>query len=404
MQSKDWVFGLKARKMGFTEIAAGFDGWVLRFKPNARVHLFSQGQDGAYNLADRVRFGLSRLPDWMQLPEDGAKDRIVLTAGKDDTRVAQAYPSTLTGGIDLTATHTHLDEFAKMLDPDAVWQAAEPSANVGSCHIVTVGRGPANLTATLWRGALAGTNRFTPVFAAWNERPGRDVEWYAATAREHTQEAMRHEYPSSWEDALAGTADYPFKGHFMDACAVGAIGETAVQAGHYYVKAWDIGLVRDAAVGIVVDVTLKPYQVVHYERWRGMAAPHIQRQIEMVHVHYPGPTWIEENSMGLAIIQNLSIAVEGFKTTGKSKPAAISALQLLVEQGNWKHHPAQHHQLDEEMRGYQWDDKALVQDSVMAAAIAASAISETDIPQLVPKVSSGQPIVLSRAGAGTPRW
>jgi DNA-binding protein YbaB len=68
------------------------------------------------------------------------------------------------------------------------------------------------------------------------------------------------------------------------------------------------------------------------------------------------------------VIENLTEEVEPFTTTTKTKTQAIQALQLLVQQGRFKHHEEQ---LDREMSLYQWDDKDLIQDSVMSAAIAA---------------------------------
>jgi hypothetical protein len=81
-----------------------------------------------------------------------------------------------------------------------------------------------------------------------------------------------------------------------------------------------------------------------------------------------GKTWVESNGVGDPVIENHTESVEPFVTTVKTKTQAIQALQLLVQQGRFKHGEEQ---LDREMSLYQHDDKALIQDSVMAAAIAA---------------------------------
>ncbi len=73
------------------------------------------------------------------------------------------------------------------------------------------------------------------------------------------------------------------------------------------------------------------------------------------------------------MIENLTTRVEPFTTTAKTKVQAIQALQLLVQQGCFKHDEPQ---LARELGLYQWDDKDLVQDSVMAAAIAAHATGQ----------------------------
>jgi hypothetical protein len=68
IESEPWIFALKAGKLGFTELECAYDGWVARFRQlNARVHLFSRDARAAQDLLSYVRFGLTHLPEWMQL-------------------------------------------------------------------------------------------------------------------------------------------------------------------------------------------------------------------------------------------------------------------------------------------------------------------------------------------------
>jgi hypothetical protein len=73
--------------------------------------------------------------------------------------------------------------------------------------------------------------------------------------------------------------------------------------------------------------------------------------------------------VGDPVIENLTVSVEPFQTTVRSKVQAIQALQLLIQQGRFKA-GAEHDQLMRELSLYEHDDKNLVQDSVMALAIA----------------------------------
>ncbi len=68
------------------------------------------------------------------------------------------------------------------------------------------------------------------------------------------------------------------------------------------------------------------------------------------------------------MLENLGIRAAGFVTTARSKVDAITALVMLIERGMLK---ADIPQLDRELRAYRWDDRDLVQDGVMALAIAA---------------------------------
>jgi hypothetical protein len=90
---------------------------------------------------------------------------------------------------------------------------------------------------------------------------------------------------------------------------------------------------------------------------------------------------IEDNAAGEAVRENLSIRPRenlsirpreliGFKTTGQTKPKIINQLQLSFQNQLLRYAATDFPQLDTELRSYQWDDRALTQDSVMALAIA----------------------------------
>jgi hypothetical protein len=140
-----------------------------------------------------------------------------------------------------------------------------------------------------------------------------------------------------------------------------------------YVKAWDIGREKDAAVGIVLDVTEDVHDVVAYRRLRGAPYPQIQREIEALHKAFPGTTVIEDNAAGQAVRENLKLPeyqVIGFSTSPSSKARIIQQLRLAIESWliQWDRDACA--QLDAEMRGYQLPDDNVVQDSVIALAIA----------------------------------
>ncbi len=104
------------------------------------------------------------------------------------------------------------------------------------------------------------------------------------------------------------------------------------------------------------------------ERLVGVPYPGIQDMITARGLAYGGRTYVETNGPGDPVLENLGIRATGFVTTARSKVDAITALQMLVERGMLK---ADIPQLDRELRVYRWDDRDLVQDGVMALAIAA---------------------------------
>lgn len=376
-----FMFALKARKLGFTTIEQAWDGYTIRWRrgaQNSRVHLFSRRQDAADELLEAVTFGLDGLPEWMHLPKiKSTQSEVRWQADENDTRILKAYPADEETAVEATCNHGHVDEWARMANPRKVWQAIEPSM-AGTCHIITTGLGPNNYSAPFWKAAMAGENPFTPVFISALNRPDRDEGWLAEKMRTMPELERKHEYPMVWEDALYGGVDLMFEG-LLDAAGRDAYGPQPPKPGHRYVKAWDIGRHKDAAVCVVLDVTGDVIDVVHYERLRQQTYPMIQARIMAVHKAYPGLTVIEKNAAGEAVAENLPLAVstpghqsdlELFTTSATSKARILQGLRQGFQEQTVKYDPRACHQLDAELRAYMLPDDNLVQDSVMALAIA----------------------------------
>lgn len=379
---KDWIYTLKARKLGESTAECAYDGWVARFRDaNARVHLFSRRDDAAQELLTAVRSGLQRLPEFARLPISTDNDHeFELAAGPNDRRLVKAYPADKDTAVEASCTHGHVDEWARMGDPRRVWQAIEPSM-AGSCHILTTGLGPTNYTSDYWRRSLAGDTRHHPCFIGALSRPDRDAAWLRAQRRSMHEEEFNREYPLKWEDAISGGGGFVFKSTDVDMAGVDFLGLSAATRDRRYVKAWDIGRHQDAAVGICLDITDDVHDVVAYTRLRETKYPLIQRAIEEMHAAYPGLTGVEKNSAGEAVLENLVIPeheLEGWNTSGPSKARIIKKLELALQNQLLKWDPETCHQLDSEMRGYQIPDANVVQDSVMTLAIAEE-LSETAI-------------------------
>ena len=210
MEREPWLFALKAGKLGFTELECAYDGWVLRFRKNARVHVFSRDASAAEELLGYVKLGLNHLPKWMRLPIDAGRgadiDRSLrLDAGVDDKREIVRYAAGASVSIDQTATHSHVDELARMPYTEQTWTAVETTISPlgGTCHIVTRGAGNANYSADLWHKALSGDTELAPFFSDWTKRP-RPENWYEDQKARMTPLGLKEFCPVSWEDAIGG--------------------------------------------------------------------------------------------------------------------------------------------------------------------------------------------------------
>jgi Terminase RNaseH-like domain len=377
--SYDWVYFLKARQLGETTIGCAFDGWVMRFRDdNARVHMFSRQEKAAQSLLERVKFGLERLPEWWKLPVvTSTMSEYHIRATEDDVRRGIAYPADNDTARGETCTHAHIDEWAFMGNPAKVWQAIMPSA-AKTVHFLTTGQGPQNYSSTFWRKCLAGDivdrrgEPIRPIFIHALKRPDRtDITAVRASAADEQTGLV--EYPMTWEDALSGGGDFVFKSSDMDKATTYARGFSEPKKGRKYVKAWDIGRHKDAAVGICLDITEDCHDVVAYVRLREQTYPMIQQAIEEMHLAYPGITAVEGNAAGEAVIENLDLpehAVQRFSTTAPSKARILQHLRFMIEKWLIRWDGDECHQLDAEMRGYQLPDNDVVQDSVMTLAIA----------------------------------
>lgn len=176
---------------------------------------------------------------------------------------------------------------------------------------------------------------------------------------------FRQEILAEFVDA----GDAVFRSGDVDRMTVGWHGLRAPESGRRYVTAWDIGRRRDPTWGLTIDWTTEPYQVVASGRVLGLPYPGIQDLINKRALDYGGRTIVETNGPGDPVLENLDVQAEGFQTTARNKVDAITTLQMLLERGMLK---ADIPQLEREIRAYRWDDKDLVQDGVMALAIAAA--------------------------------
>jgi hypothetical protein len=177
----------------------------------------------------------------------------------------------------------------------------------------------------------------------------------------------------------------PFDEADIRAMAGGWAGFAVGQSlGGLYLTAWDIGRKADATVGITIDYGTEPYQVVAFERMERVPYPEQQDAIAKRHAAFPGRTIVEDNGPGDPVVGIWPVKVESFTTGARNKVNAIQALRLLLERGALK---ADIPALTGELLAYQWDDRGIRQDCVMALAIAALHLPKPDrIAPLAPPI------------------
>lgn len=206
---------LKARQLGMTWLMLAYALWLMLFRPQASILLFSRRDDEARELLRRLKGMFRRLPDWLQdLARDTPEsDRVttdnehVWELGSGST--ARAFPST--AGDSYTGTFALVDEADLVPDLDALLASVQPTVEAGG-QLVLVSRAnkktPASAFKAIYRAAAAGLNAWAAVFLPWHARPGRDQAWYEgqvrdALSRDSSLDFVWEQYPATAEEALA---------------------------------------------------------------------------------------------------------------------------------------------------------------------------------------------------------
>lgn len=144
---------------------------------------------------------------------------------------------------------------------------------------------------------------------------------------------------------------------------------------HRYLSSWDLAMERDWTVGVTFDLSTDPVQVVAFERFNKTGWPVVAQRIERRWTLYPGTTLIDATNER-SFASTLKVPVVPVVIGERNKHEMILALIVCLEKGRIKM-PLRGHgmeQIRRELLSYMWKDKGLVQDCVMALAMAASQI------------------------------
>jgi hypothetical protein len=189
--------------------------------------------------------------------------------------------------------------------------------------------------------------------------------------------------------------------------------ETPPKPDHRYVTAWDLGRVTDFTVGVTLDITKRPWELVRYDRLNKVPWEQIYNLISEVQKLY-GCRWAYIDATGPQgdVIEEemlkRKIPIQGVKINTKSaKLALINGIQAAFDEGRRVEGQVEvmdhtgvivtrprlqeplegewgllrlplHSQLRNELEIYQLDDKKLVQDSVFALGLAVAGARELE--------------------------
>jgi hypothetical protein len=345
---------LKARQTGISNCVAIEALHKAITRPDSTELFVSRNQDAARGLIGYCQHTLSGLKTMPTLTKENQGE----LAFANGSRIVSlpANPST---GRGIAATDVYLDEFAFCGYDALIYESIIGTISTGgNMTILSTPNGRSNMFFRLWSGLEGGDWSRHQIH--WSDCPRYDEAWASKMRSNMTRQSFAQEYDLDF----ITSGDAVFDPDDLVKCKEGWNGDAA--HAEMLITAWDIGRRQDHTVGITIGLYGETWNVVEYER---LLAPYpvIQSRIED-RQRRMGQTWVESNGVGDPVIENLAVPVEPFTTTARTKTQAIQALQLLVQQGRFKH---QSEQLDREMGLYEWSDEKLIQDSVMSAAIAA---------------------------------
>ncbi len=103
---------------------------------------------------------------------------------------------------------------------------------------------------------------------------------------------------------------------------------------HRYLTGWDLARKSTHTVGVTLDVTTRPYQVVAVERFNRIDWPMVYARIRKRKLKYGGDTVIDSTGLGDVVISDVGdIKPIGFVFTKRSKSELLLNLQMTFERG-----------------------------------------------------------------------
>lgn len=204
-----YVVILKSRQQGISWCAVvAIPLWLMIFHPIAKVLIFSQRDDEAADMIDRLRGMYKRLPAWMKPAITASNDH---TFELDNESVANALTATA-GGRSHAATYVAADEGDFIADTGSLVKAAKPTIDDGMGKMVVLStvndETPNSYFKNLFKGANKGGTEWKAIFLSWRANPRMTQTKYNALINdakllEGTVDSVWKEYPETIEQALA---------------------------------------------------------------------------------------------------------------------------------------------------------------------------------------------------------
>ena len=176
-EHKDTII-LASRQLGKTTVVAMYILWMTCFQPDKLCIIASKAMNHATEIMSRIKFAYEELPNWLK---PGCRYYSRTSIEFDNGSKIKSEATSEKTGRGSSPAFLMVDEiaFLRRNVQDEMWASLAPSLSTGGKFVLTsTPNGDSDLFATLWRGAMSGTNSFFPIKAMWHQHPDRGEEYY----------------------------------------------------------------------------------------------------------------------------------------------------------------------------------------------------------------------------------
>jgi hypothetical protein len=176
-QENDRMVILKSRQLGISTLTAGYSLWMMLFQNDKNILVVAIDQNTSKNLVTKVRVMFDNLPSWLKMK---AVESNKLSMRLSNGSQIKAVASTGTSGRSEALSMVIIDEAAFVEGAEELWASLQQTLSTGGQGIIlSTPNGTGNFFHQTWVKAEAGgiNNKFKTKRLPWQVHPDRDQAW-----------------------------------------------------------------------------------------------------------------------------------------------------------------------------------------------------------------------------------
>jgi phage FluMu gp28-like protein len=406
----------KARQTGMSTAVGAEVAWEITHIKGATVIILSKDQTASINLLKYVYDILYSVrevdPDFPKLGKTNLQEITVPELG---SRVV-SINATAETGRSFSASHWIFDEMAHTPYVYDIFQAAAPTVaqTHGRITVLSTPKGKGNLfhdiiskpddygfnvhsfpwwlnpTYNPYLKQMLKAGKASDEWDVWMKK-AKEGDWYKKTRKKFSELAFKQEFECNFdadEDSVFNERQLSkvfvrnwLTEDFDDEVPEAEFWTSARIPGHYYSTGVDFGRKRDATVIITYDITENPAKMAEYKRIEpGCSWEQILLTTRKTYEKFESDILCDATGVGDVIYESIADIADPYVISdnqfSKNKYNLIENVRRAMDNRAVKMPKIP--QLFREHEQYLWNDKLIVQDSVIANALAVKQFYEPD--------------------------